>query len=175
MEELRLEFPSLKHKDRYQAYKEETLAHGEMFINGDGGCHTFDHYEDWLEEAKKMHLGIDLKEGFVPATTYFLVKEEKVIGCINIRHRLNESLLNFGGHIGYSILPSERKKGYATAMLKMGLLKCKDLGIDPVLVTCDKNNVASRKTIEACGGRFENEWTNPQTGNITLRFWIGGK
>lgn len=175
MEDIKLEFPSLKHKEMIKRYQEETYANGETYINGDGGCHAAASYEDWLEEAKDMHLGVHLKEGYVPATTYFLVKNDKIIGTINIRHRLNEYLFNVGGHIGYSVLPSERRKGYATMMLRMALLKCKDMGIEPVLITCLKENIASRKTIEKCGGKLENEYFDKQENKTYLRFWIGEK
>lgn len=168
-----LEFPSLKHKEMIKNYQAETFAVGEMYINGDGGCHQNDNYEDWLEKASDYHQGLNLPNGFVPATTYFLIGENKVLGTINIRHCLNEGLLKSGGHIGYSVAPSQRKKGYATTMLKMGLSKCHDLGIDKVLVTCNKNNIASRKTIEKCGGKLENEYYDEKEKQTYLRFWIG--
>ncbi|MFQ9923265.1 MAG: GNAT family N-acetyltransferase [Beduini sp.] len=173
MSEAVLEFPSMKHKDMIKAYQEETFAAGEFYINGDGGCHQNEDYQDWLEKAKNYHLGVQLPDGYVPATTYFLVGENKILGTINIRHRLNEGLLKSGGHIGYSVAPSERKKGYATTMLKMGLMICHDLGIDRVLVTCNKENIASRKTIEKCGGQLENEYYDEDELQTYLRFWIG--
>ena len=170
-----LEFPSLKHKEMFKQYQEETYAVNEMYINGDGGCHLDNNYEHWLENIKDYHLGINLPEGFVPATTYFLVGDNKILGTINIRHRLNEGLLNSGGHIGYSVAPSERKKGYASSMLTMALLICKDLGIERVLVTCKKDNIGSRKTIEKCGGEFENEYKDEKNNEVSLRYWIGEK
>lgn len=173
MEELRLEFPNLKHKEMIKKYQELTYEYGETYINGDGGCSRCDSYEQWLDEAKDKNLGINLKEGTVPGTTFFLITDDEIIGCINIRHRLNEGLLNSGGHIGYSIIPTKRRQGYATKLLKMGLEICKDLGIEKVLVTCDINNIGSAKTIEKCGGIFENTYYSKTEDKTYKRYWIG--
>ena len=89
---------------------------------------------------------------------------------IDIRHRLNDYLLNFGGHIGYSVRKSERQKGYATEMLNLALKECVNLGIKKVLITCDKNNVASAKTIINNGGKLENEIAKED--RITQRYYI---
>jgi predicted acetyltransferase len=107
----------------------------------------------------------------VPAHTYFLVcNNKRIFGAINIRHCLNEYLFQFGGHIGYGIRPSERGKGYASLMLGMALPIAKKLGIDEVLVTCDKNNTASAKTIIKNGGILENEVMEEE--EIVQRYWI---
>ena len=91
---------------------------------------------------------------------------------IDIRHFLNEYLENFGGHIGYSVAPSERRKGYASQMLKAALLKCKELGIDNVLITCIDNNEGSRKTILANGGLYESIVYEPDEKVFLERYWI---
>lgn len=90
---------------------------------------------------------------------------------IDIRHRLNEYLLQFGGNIGYSVRPSQRRKGYATEMLALALEECRKLGIDRALVTCDKTNIGSAKTIQKNGGVLENEVL--EGDRITQRYWIG--
>jgi len=107
----------------------------------------------------------------VPASTYFVFVNGKIVGNIQIRHSLNESLLQNGGHIGYGVRPSERRKGYATKTLALALEKCRALGIDKVLVTCNKDNIASAKTILKNGGVLENEFTE-ENGNIVQRYWI---
>lgn len=92
------------------------------------------------------------------------------VGAVNIRHCLNESLLFDGGHIGDGIRPSERRKGYATAMIKLALLECKKIGITKVLMVCDKDNIASAKSIIKNGGILENEIYSD--GVLQQRYWI---
>ena len=126
-------------------------------------------YAQWLEETIQQKTTVP--DNLVPAHTYFLTGENGVIlGAINIRHRLNESLLRSGGHIGYGIRPSERRKGYAEKMLALALPLAKKLGISKALVTCDKQNTGSAKTILHNGGIMENEISDG--GRITQRYWI---
>lgn len=104
---------------------------------------------------------------------FFLLDEDRdrLLGAVNIRHDLNDSLLQEGGHIGDGIRPSERRKGYATEMIRLALVECKKLGIDQVLMTCDKDNIGSVKSIVKNGGILENEFVNSE-GNIEQRYWI---
>jgi predicted acetyltransferase len=126
-------------------------------------------YAQWLEETIRQETTVP--DNFVPAHTYFLTNANGVIlGAVNIRHRLNESLLRSGGHIGYGIRPSERRKGYAEKMLALALPLAKKLGISKALVTCDKQNTGSAKTILHNGGVLENEISDG--GRITQRYWI---
>ena len=92
------------------------------------------------------------------------------VGAVNIRHVLNDALLKTGGHIGDGIRPSERRKGYATAMIALALDECKRLGIKKVLMTCDKNNIGSAKSIINNGGILENEIEADE--HIEQRYWI---
>lgn len=105
-------------------------------------------------------------EGFVPSTTLWYVERTEYLGRLAIRHRLTQFLLDIGGHIGYDVRPSARRRGYATAMLRAALPVARDLGVERALVTCDTDNVASRKVIEANGGIFEDE------RNGKLRYWV---
>lgn len=105
-------------------------------------------------------------EGHVPASSLWYVESDTYLGRIAVRHRLTPRLLEWGGHIGYDVRPSARRRGHATAMLHAALPIAGRLGIDRVLVTCDPDNIASRKVINACGGVFEDE----RCGK--LRFWI---
>jgi Predicted acetyltransferase len=114
-------------------------------------------YENWLDKVDKLERKETCPEDLVPAHTYFLVEDERILGAISIRHELNEYLFHYGGHIGYGVRLSERRKGYAVFMLKRALLILKEIGVSKVLVTCDKNNLASTKTILKCGGKLENE------------------
>lgn len=108
----------------------------------------------------------------VPDSTYFCLDEERniFVGAVNIRHYLNESLLFDGGHIGDGVRPSERGKGKGTQMIALALEKCKGLGMDKVLMVCNKSNIASAKTIINNGGVLENEVN--VNGVIDQRYWI---
>ncbi len=112
-------------------------------------------------------------DGWVPDSVFFLLDEDRdrLIGAVNIRHYLNDDLLFTGGHIGDGVRPTERRKGYATEMVRLALTECKKLGIDKVLMTCDKDNVASAKTIVRNGGVLENEVVNNE-GKTEQRYWI---
>lgn len=128
--------------------------------------HDFDYYLDNLEHK-------EAKDGKVPDSVFFLYDEtrDKMIGAVNIRHYLNDFLLKEGGHIGDGIRPSERRKGYATLMIKLALEECKKLGIDRVLMVCEKDNIGSAKSIMNNGGVLENEFVNSE-GKIEQRYWI---
>jgi predicted acetyltransferase len=110
--------------------------------------------------------GTPLPDGLVPCTTLWWIDGPEYLGRLAIRHRLNAWLLNAGGHIGYDVRPSARRRGHATAMLGAALPRARNVGLDRVLVTCDDDNVASRKVIESCGGVFED-----QRGR-KLRYWL---
>lgn len=129
--------------------------------------HNFDEYiNDFNRETAESSV-----EG-VMATTYFayLESEDKMVGGINIRHNLNKQLLLRGGHIGDGVRPSERRKGYATEMISLALEKCREMGIKKVLMTCDKNNIGSAKSIIKNGGVLENEFDDD--GTVIQRYWI---
>jgi predicted acetyltransferase len=104
--------------------------------------------------------------GYVPSTTWWWVAEGDYLGRIAVRHQLTPFLLEVGGHIGYDIRPSARLRGHATAMLGAVLPHARALGIDPALLTCDHDNVGSRKVIEANGGVLEDR------RGVKLRFWV---
>jgi len=115
--------------------------------------------------------GIGIKEGFVPHSTYWLVRDDnKVLGAINIRHELNDYLKNIGGHIGYGIRPSERRKGYAKVMLRLALEIVRGMDIVRVLITCDKENIASARTIIGNGGILDSEGIDNEV--VFQRYWI---
>ena len=126
----------------------------------------FDYYLENLEIKEEQ-------DGRVPDSTYFCLDQDRniFVGAVNIRHYLNESLLFSGGHIGDGIRPSERRKGFATAMIRLALEKCRELGIRRVLMTCDKDNIGSAKSIVNNGGILENEFINEE-GVVEQRYWI---
>ena len=104
--------------------------------------------------------------GWVPATTMWWVDGEQYLGRLAIRHRLNDFLRDYGGHIGYDVRPSARRRGHATRMLRTALPVAHELGIDPALITCDVDNVGSRRVIEANGGQYCDQRAQK------LRFWV---
>lgn len=120
----------------------------------------------WVNDFHNLEYyieNLDTKEndenGWVPDTTLFCFDKDRniFVGAVNIRHVLNDALLKTGGHIGDGIRPSERRKGYATAMISLALDECKKFGIKRVLMTCNKNNIGSAKSITNNGGILENE------------------
>lgn len=108
----------------------------------------------------------------VPDSTFFCLDEDRniMVGAVNIRHYLNEALLLDGGHIGDGVRPSERRKGIATKMIGLALKECRKLGIDKVLMVCDKDNIGSAKSIINNGGVLENEIVVDNI--VEQRFWI---
>lgn len=112
------------------------------------------------------------KEGYVPDSTFFLYDDvrNRLLGACNIRHYLNKGLLLTGGHIGDGIRPSERRKGYGTKIISLALDECKKLNIDKVLITCDEDNIGSKKAIINNGGILENKAID--NNKVVLRFWI---
>jgi predicted acetyltransferase len=110
--------------------------------------------------------------GRVPNTDFWLIDNDEFVGRLNLRYELDSDLLKFGGHIGYEVRPSRRKQGYGTLMLQLGLEKAKAVGIDRVLVTCDENNIGSKKIIEHNGGQFENAVHVDGSVVKKLRYWI---
>lgn len=127
--------------------------------------HDFDAYLASMASGEKGPMGI-------PDSTFFCLDREhnRMVGAVNIRHRLNEQLLLNGGHIGDGVRPSQRRKGIGTKMIALALHECKKLGIKDVLMVCDKENIASAGTIEKNGGILENEIT--VDGTVEQRYWI---
>jgi len=131
-------------------------------------------FQKYLQEFEDEAAGRNLKDGRVPQTVWWLVMGDEYLGRVSIRHRLTDKLMRIGGHIGYEVRPSERRKGYGTLLLKLGLQKAKELGIERPLLTCDATNASSRKIIEGAGGILENEVPGENAGDpAKLRFWFG--
>ena len=135
----------------------------------DGGFWDIENfsYEDWLETSQNKEIGIGLRENRVPSIQFVSFDDVgRALGFLNLRLRLNEGLLNHAGHIGYSVRPSERGKGYAKESLRQGLQVAKEKNIKKALVTCSVENPASRAVIVANGGVFED------VRNGVERYWI---
>jgi len=167
MQEIKLIKPSIELKNAYLDFCEEW--NDEKIIPYAG--RMFDKtYEEWMEEKRRDEFEETRPENYVPSSTYFLIEGERVLGCVNIRHRLNDRLFALGGHIGGGIRPSERKKGYSNLMLSKALEIAKEMGFAAVLMTCNEDNLGSKRSIEACGGRLENKIYD--IDHYVLRYWI---
>lgn len=173
MDAYKLVYPTKEYEKKAKEYIQEFYEY-ESEINGTGGLQRYNNYDEWLLKVEKGSDLLNIPEDKVPANTYFFIRasDSKILGMINIRHRLNDFLLNEGGHIGYSIRPTERKNGYATIMLRLGLEKCRELKLENVLVTCDKINVASAKVIQNNSGILENEVYSETLSEVIQRYWI---
>lgn len=137
----------------------------------DGGfwnLEDFD-YQQWLMDSQLAEAGIGLPENWVPNIQFVAFDDDKAIGFLNLRLALNDSLLETGGHIGYSVRPSEQGQGYATQILAEGIKQAHSKNIKRILLTCQQDNPASRQVILKNGGRLED------TRQGIERYWIGGK
>jgi predicted acetyltransferase len=163
--------PTSKLKEQYLSFYKEWKESNEDLIPWVISKDPED-FEGMIDFLIKNEESINLPEGRVPDSTYWLVAEDnQIIGVVNIRHGLTEKLVNSGGHIGYGIRPSERRKGYATRLLALALGKALELGINKVLVVCAATNIASKKTIENNGGMQDKDY-NEEDGEIINRYWI---
>ena len=174
MENLILIKPCIEYNDEIISYKNEFL-NTEDRMNGCGGLEKYDNPEDWIDKCVLYEKPETLPDtGKVSGDQYMLVRkeDEKILGMINFRHYLNGYLAEYGGHIGYSVRKTERRKGYAKKMLELCLDKCREKGLRKVLVTCMKKNTASRKTIMAMGGLYERTTHLAEEDVDMERYWI---
>ena len=165
--------PVSEYSRQIRAYRKEFLDCGDS-MDGTDGLRRIEDPEEWIERSILFMDPKYVPEGLVPATQFIYVREEdhKIVGMLQIRHCFNAYLEKYGGHIGYSVAPSERRKGYAAQMLKLALPKCRELGIDKVLITCIEDNIGSRKTILANGGVYESTVYEPDEQVNLERYWI---
>lgn len=173
MDKFKLVVPTIEWKHQAIDYINEFYKYNSD-INGTGGLQRYlDNYEQWLEKLEEDYKRQPTEEK-VPARTYFFVRESdnKIVGMINIRLTLNEKLKKYGGHIGYSIRPTERRKGYNKINLYLGLKICKKYGINEVFMDADKDNLASWKTMEALGGKNIREYFDDIYANCIVKDYI---
>lgn len=172
MDKLLLIAPSLTYQETILAYKE---AFSDEHLYGGNKLDTIETISDWLIHLEQSSSYATCQEGRSPSSTFLCIREkdQKMIGICNIRHDINQDFLrNIAGHIGYSILPSERRKGYGVQQLRLALIEARKIGIREVLVTAADWNIGSQKTILANGGVYEDTRLDPSDGDQMRRYWI---
>lgn len=171
MNTLQLIRPSKFLEREVVAFRQEYLDFKERNINGTAGLIRYEQYEQWLHMILSLEKESVSKQN-VHATTYFslIPQTNRIVGSIQIRHTLSPELEIHGGHIGYSIRPTERGKGFGKQQLMLALEVAKSMNLPKVFLTCYKSNVRSSKTIESCGGILANETVYQE--QIQFNYWI---
>jgi len=174
MEKFKLVKPTKKYEIQAIEYIKEHIEYKSQ-IHGVGGLYRYlDNYEEWLQKLEQDRSIIPSEEK-VPSETFFLIREndDKIVGMINIRLVLNEKLRQTYGNIGYSIKPTERRKGYNKINLYLALLECQKHNMKKVMLTCDKNNLGSAKTIQTFDAELEREYYDSDIYNCFNQiYWI---
>ncbi|WP_204400396.1 GNAT family N-acetyltransferase [Alkaliphilus hydrothermalis] len=170
MSEIILVKPSKILEGKILEYKQEYLGFKETNINGSCGLAGYIDFDEWLEIV--LSIEKDKLRNNVHASTFFSVRksDNRIIGTIQLRHFLTDELEKHGGHIGYGIRPTERKKGYGMQQLSLVLEIAKEMKIPKVVIICDKDNIASRQTAISCGGILTGE--NFYEGKEQQIYWI---
>ena len=173
MEEFILTRPTSEYASQIVEYRQEFLDAGDS-MDGCGPLRRLDDPEEYIKACAEYEDPQTVPSHLVPATQFIFIRkmDNRLVGMIQVRHCFNEYLEKYAGHIGYSVRPSERRKGYAKKMLGMTLPFCKTIGLDKVLVCCIDGNTGSEKTILANGGVYESTVHEPNSNRDLKRFWI---
>ncbi len=161
--------PTVEYEDSYQSYLDELGSAERYPFTLD---FEFNDFATLVARLNNLSLGIDLPDGSVPSTTFWLVEDSEIVGVSNLRHRMTERLRLLGGHIGFGVRPSAQGRGVAKELLKQTLTQAGHLGMSEVLVICLEENIASSRVIEANGGRLESEYSVPEYDGLLRRYAI---
>ena len=158
--EIYLVSPNIQLKEQALDYREEHFKNGEKVINGSELLYQIENYEEWLSSVTLNTAPKTVNENWVVTDTFFALRksDNMIIGVIDLRHTLNDYLKDFG-NCGYSVRPSERKKGYATEMLHQLIKVAKKIGMKELQISVEKTNIGSIKVIEKNGGVYERSFT----------------
>lgn len=173
MDKLQLILPTAAYAQQIAAYRQAFLNSGDS-MDGTGSLSRMEDPSEWLQQCWDLQQEDRVPEGWVPATQYICIREsdDKLVGMIQIRHRFNAFLEKYGGNIGYSVLPSERRQGYAKWMIGAVLPHCKSIGLERVLVCCTNENPGSRGAILTNGGIYESTVYLEEDDKHLERYWI---
>lgn len=166
---VRLVKPDRIYREQIEDYRAEFINNGEP-MNGSAFLEYTQSLDDWFCLIEKNSDPETVKERLVPTSTLLAISGDRMVGTVDIRHELNDYMLRRIGHIGYVVRKTERRKGYGRKMLALALDKCRILGLERILLVCNKKNRASAKIIMANGGNLENEIAEPD--GIFQRYWI---
>jgi len=156
--------PDISLREKFISMVNDYNDNNENIFNNDYFNEDFD-YEGYIKDLDDLSNGVGLPEEYVPSTEWWLINNNNdILGTVRLRHKLGERNFQEGGHIGYDISPRYRKKGYGKIILELVLYKAKELDLEKVLITCDFDNIGSRRIIEHNGGKLENSIISKETG-----------
>ena len=173
MDELRLAVPGEEYRAAILDYRAEHFDAGERELHGGALLGEMD-FDDWLAQVRRNARPETVRPDWVVSSTYLVLRasDGRMVGMADLRHTLNRFLRAFGGHIGYGVRPSERRKGYGGQILALILAEARKLGLSRVMLACYRDNEGSRQTIRKGGGALERTFVHTDGRTVEV-YWIG--